>query len=68
MSVSDVRILSGSGGGDKGEHGGERNTGSGGGPGGKLPRTLSTSVLRIKHRSSFWEKFQADEMLSKREP
>ncbi|KDR13577.1 cAMP-specific 3',5'-cyclic phosphodiesterase, partial [Zootermopsis nevadensis] len=23
----------------------------------KLPRTLSTSVLRIKHRSSFWEKF-----------
>ena len=22
-----------------------------------LPRTLSTSVLRIKHRRSFWEKF-----------
>ncbi|CAG0915266.1 unnamed protein product [Notodromas monacha] len=22
----------------------------------KLPRTFSTSVLRIKHRSSFWEK------------
>lgn len=25
--------------------------------GGTLPRTLSTSVLRIKTRSSFWEKF-----------
>uniref|UniRef100_A0A8D8W7E5 Uncharacterized protein n=1 Tax=Cacopsylla melanoneura TaxID=428564 RepID=A0A8D8W7E5_9HEMI len=25
--------------------------------GGKLPRTLSTSVLRIKPRSSFWDKF-----------
>ena len=24
--------------------------------GGNLPRTLSTSVLRIKHRRSFWEK------------
>ena len=24
---------------------------------GSLPRTLSTSVLRIKHRRSFWEKF-----------
>lgn len=24
---------------------------------GKLPRTLSTSVLRIKPRSSFWDKF-----------
>ena len=23
---------------------------------GSLPRTLSTSVLRIKHRRSFWEK------------
>jgi hypothetical protein len=22
-----------------------------------FPRTLSTSVLRIKHRSSFWERF-----------
>lgn len=35
--------------------------GGGGSPGssstGKLPRTLSTSVLRIKHRSSFWDKF-----------
>lgn len=25
--------------------------------GGTLPRTLSTSVLRIKNRSTFWEKF-----------
>lgn len=25
--------------------------------GSTLPRTLSTSVLRIKNRSSFWEKF-----------
>jgi hypothetical protein len=31
--------------------------GSAGAPAGKLPRTLSTSVLRIKHRSSFWDKF-----------
>lgn len=23
----------------------------------KLPRTLSTSVLKVKYRSSFWEKF-----------
>ena len=23
----------------------------------RFPRTLSTSVLRIKHRSSFWERF-----------
>ena len=23
----------------------------------KMPRTLSTSILRIKHRSPFWEKF-----------
>ncbi len=30
--------------------------GGGGGGGGNLPRTLSTSVLRIKHRRSFWEK------------
>ena len=29
--------------------------GAGGGRG--FPRTLSTSVLRIKHRSSFWERF-----------
>ncbi len=28
----------------------------GGGGGGSLPRTLSTSVLRIKHRRSFWER------------
>lgn len=28
-----------------------------GAPGVKLPRTLSTSVLRIKSRSSFWDKF-----------
>ena len=28
---------------------------AGGGRG--FPRTLSTSVLRIKHRSSFWERF-----------
>lgn len=27
----------------------------------KLPRTLSTSVLRIKHRSSFWTKFWEDD-------
>lgn len=27
----------------------------------KLPRTLSTSVLRIKHRSSFWNKFWGDD-------
>lgn len=32
-------------------------SGSAGTPPGKLPRTLSTSVLRIKHRSSFWDKF-----------
>lgn len=32
----------------------ESPTGSSGG--GKLPRTLSTSVLRIKPRSSFWDK------------
>lgn len=25
--------------------------------GGTLPRTLSTSVLRIKNRSTFWDKF-----------
>ncbi|CAH2239438.1 jg23869 [Pararge aegeria aegeria] len=25
--------------------------------GGSLPRTLSTSVLRIKNRSTFWDKF-----------
>ncbi|CAH2107457.1 unnamed protein product [Euphydryas editha] len=25
--------------------------------GSTLPRTLSTSVLRIKNRSTFWEKF-----------
>ena len=32
-------------------------TGGGqGGAGGKLPRTLSTSVLRIKARSAFWDK------------
>ncbi|KAJ2947194.1 hypothetical protein O0L34_g16556 [Tuta absoluta] len=30
---------------------------SGSSSGGTLPRTLSTSVLRIKNRSSFWEKF-----------
>ncbi|KAG8327791.1 hypothetical protein J6590_012842 [Homalodisca vitripennis] len=29
-------------------------------PGVKLPRTLSTSVLRIKHRTSFWDKFWQD--------
>lgn len=29
-------------------------------PAAKLPRTLSTSVLRIKHRSSFWDKFWDD--------
>lgn len=30
----------------------------GGGPGaGKLPRTLSTSALRIKHRAGFWNRF-----------
>lgn len=23
----------------------------------RFPRTLSTSVLRIKHHSSFWERF-----------
>ena len=28
-----------------------------GGGGRGFPRTLSTSVLRIKHRSSFWERF-----------
>ncbi|XP_023328662.1 cAMP-specific 3',5'-cyclic phosphodiesterase 4C isoform X3 [Eurytemora carolleeae] len=28
-----------------------------GGPSSSLPRTLSTSVLRIKQRRSFWEKF-----------
>ncbi|CAI6368032.1 unnamed protein product [Macrosiphum euphorbiae] len=32
-------------------------SGSAGAQAGKLPRTLSTSVLRIKHRSSFWDKF-----------
>ncbi|XP_060841026.1 cAMP-specific 3',5'-cyclic phosphodiesterase isoform X7 [Rhopalosiphum padi] len=32
-------------------------SGSPGTQAGKLPRTLSTSVLRIKHRSSFWDKF-----------
>ncbi|CAG0885508.1 unnamed protein product [Darwinula stevensoni] len=26
-------------------------------PQGKLPRTLSTSVLRVKTRSTFWERF-----------
>ncbi|KAK2722120.1 hypothetical protein QYM36_002614, partial [Artemia franciscana] len=26
-------------------------------PSDRFPRTLSTSVLRIKHRSIFWEKF-----------
>lgn len=26
----------------------------------KLPRTLSTSVLRIKHKSSFWDKLEND--------
>ncbi|XP_075235698.1 phosphodiesterase dunce isoform X2 [Lycorma delicatula] len=26
----------------------------------QLPRTLSTSVLRIKHRTSFWDKFWED--------
>ena len=31
------------------------NSGEGGGSG-SLPRTLSTSVLRIKHRRTFWEK------------
>ncbi|CAB3252121.1 unnamed protein product [Arctia plantaginis] len=30
---------------------------SGSSSGGTLPRTLSTSVLRIKNRSTFWEKF-----------
>lgn len=29
-------------------------------PAAKLPRTLSTSVLRIKNRSSFWDKFWND--------
>ena len=28
----------------------------GGGAAGSLPRTLSTSVLRIKHRRTFWER------------
>lgn len=30
---------------------------SGNSSGGSLPRTLSTSVLRIKNRSTFWDKF-----------
>lgn len=30
---------------------------SGSSSGSTLPRTLSTSVLRIKNRSTFWEKF-----------
>ncbi|CAG5039906.1 unnamed protein product [Parnassius apollo] len=30
---------------------------SGSSSGGTLPRTLSTSVLRIKNRSTFWDKF-----------
>lgn len=33
------------------------STGVAAGSGGTLPRTLSTSVLRIKNRSTFWEKF-----------
>ncbi|CAG7725494.1 unnamed protein product, partial [Allacma fusca] len=68
MSVTDVRICGGGGEGGGGGHGGEKGSGGNVGPGSKLPRTLSTSVLRIKHRSSFWEKFGADESLIKREP
>lgn len=35
------------------------SAGAGSGPGKEhaFPRTLSTSVLRIKHRSTFWERF-----------
>lgn len=35
---------------------GEDKSGEDGNPEGTLPRTLSTSVLRIKHRRTFWEK------------
>ena len=35
---------------------GSGSTPSGGKTGGTLPRTLSTSVLRIKHRRTFWER------------
>lgn len=34
-----------------------KNEESGNNPPATLPRTLSTSALRIKTRSSFWEKF-----------
>jgi len=60
MSVTDVRIgISDVDGGNNGSNAV--------GIGGKLPRTLSTSVLRIKHRSSFWDKFGADESSLKKE-
>eukprot|EP00094_Tigriopus_californicus_P008807 TCALIF_08488-PA protein Name:"Similar to PDE4B cAMP-specific 3',5'-cyclic phosphodiesterase 4B (Homo sapiens)" AED:0.40 eAED:0.40 QI:272/0.75/0.6/0.8/0.75/0.6/5/0/365 len=34
----------------------DKSGGEDGNPEGTLPRTLSTSVLRIKHRRTFWEK------------
>ncbi|ODM92889.1 cAMP-specific 3',5'-cyclic phosphodiesterase [Orchesella cincta] len=58
MSVTDLRVSSGS----TGELTAEGHGNAPLGPH-KLPRTLSTSVLRIKHRSSFWEKFGADDNL-----
>ena len=38
------------------KRGDENSPNSGEGGSGSLPRTLSTSVLRIKHRRTFWEK------------
>lgn len=68
MSMTDVRLSSGSTGEltSEGHGGGGGSTGQTIGPH-KLPRTLSTSVLRIKHRSSFWEKFGADEAVLRKE-
>ena len=38
------------------KRGGDPSDPSEGGGAGSLPRTLSTSVLRIKHRRTFWER------------
>lgn len=65
--MTDVRLGSGCTGELTSEgHGGGGSSGQTIGPH-KLPRTLSTSVLRIKHRSSFWEKFGADEAVLRKE-
>ncbi|XP_059078392.1 cAMP-specific 3',5'-cyclic phosphodiesterase 4C-like isoform X4 [Tigriopus californicus] len=40
----------------------DKSGGEDGNPEGTLPRTLSTSVLRIKHRRTFWEKVIGDDV------